>query len=303
MSNKKLPSLDACVLAAVSFFADNKPKTLDVTRFSLPLIIGSGNAYNAAQIIFSGRPAIFASESTVRQSLESLKKLIRQKAVDRAVIVSASGEKDSVWEIKLAKKYGLKTTLLTCNANSSAAKLADEVIVSDKLPEPYTYNFSTYFSLIVGAHQETAAGIEAFLRRLKLPKDFGRYSAYAFVLPDEFAAIAPMIEIKRDELFGPNLNIRAFSLGEARHAKFVNPSEKELVISFGPNAFFGNKKQRLEISWPRRGGQGLALALSYYLVGKIQEAKPDYFRKNIARFCQEGPKAYGSHKPFPLIVN
>lgn len=303
MSNKKLPGLDACVLAAVSFFADNKPKTIDIKRFSLPLVIGSGNAYNAAQIIFSGRPAIFANESTARRTIEGLKNLIKQKAVDRAVIISASGEKDSVWEIKLAKKYGLKTTLLTCSPTSTAARLADEIIVSEKLPEPYTYNFSTYFNLIISAHQETAAGIESFLRHLKLPKNFGRYSAYAFVLPDEFAAIAPMIEIKRDELFGPNLCLRAFSNGEARHAKFVNPSEKELIISFGPNTLFGNKKQRLEISWPRRGGQGLALALAYYLIGKIQEAKPDYFRKNIARYCQEGPRAYGSQKPFPLIVN
>ena len=44
------------------------------------------------------------------------------------------------------------------------------------------------------------------------------------------------------------------------------------------------------------------MALSYYLIGKIQESKPPYFKKNIAAFCHEGPKAYGSSKSFDIIV-
>jgi hypothetical protein len=42
-----------------------------------------------------------------------------------------------------------------------------------------------------------------------------------------------MLDIKRHELFGPKVSLRAFSFGEARHAKFVIRDKKELVISFG----------------------------------------------------------------------
>ena len=112
-----------------------------------------------------------------------------------------------------------------------------------------------------------------------------------------------MLEIKRNELFGSYVSLRAFSFGEARHAKFVNNSDKELVISFGENKYFGLKANRLEIKIPRNAGSSFIMALSYYLVGKIQAAKPAYFKKNIASFCQTGPLAYGSKKPFSVIVS
>ena len=45
------------------------------------------------------------------------------------------------------------------------------------------------------------------------------------------------------------------------------------------------------------------MALTYYLIGQIQNHQPDYFRENIERFCEDdGPKAYGSDQPFPVIV-
>jgi hypothetical protein len=111
-----------------------------------------------------------------------------------------------------------------------------------------------------------------------------------------------MLEIKRNELFGPYLSLRAFSFGEARHAKFVNNSDKELIISLGENKYFGLKKNRYEIKIPKNAGNSLIMALTYYLIGKIQAAKPPYFKKNIASFCQTGPLAYGSHKAFEVIV-
>ena len=111
-----------------------------------------------------------------------------------------------------------------------------------------------------------------------------------------------MLEIKRNELFGPYISLRAFSFGEARHAKFVNNSTKELVISFGENKYFGLKENRLEIKLPKNAGYSLVFTLSYYLIGKIQEIKPPYFKRNVAAFCQDAPEAYGSSKPFDVIV-
>jgi hypothetical protein len=302
MNYNNLPNLDEAVIRALDFFIKNKPPRLDLKSFSLPLVVGSGNAFNTAQIIFSGRPAIIGNESNFKKILSGHKKLIKNKVIDRAVIISASGEKDSVWEVKFAKKNGLKTTLLTCQARSTAAKLADQVIVYKKLPEPYTYNVSTYLGIILSANHEEARGIKEYISKLKLTKDLKKYTGYSFILPDKFSAVAPMLEIKRNELFGPYVSLRAFSFGEARHAKFVNNSDKELVISFGENKYFGNPKNRLEIKIPQNAGNSFIMALSYYLIGKIQGIKPAYFKKNIAAFCKNGPKAYGSTKPFSVIV-
>jgi len=302
MNYNNLPNLDETVIRALDFFIKNKPPRLDLKSFNFPIVVGSGNAYNTAQIIFSSRPAIIGSESNFKKILSGYKKLIKNKVIDRAVVISASGEKDSVWEVKFAKKNGLKTTLLTCNAESTAAKLADQVITYKKLPEPYTYNVSTYLGIILSASQEEARGIKEYLTKLKIAKDLKKYTSYSFILPDEFSAVAPMLEIKRNELFGSFVSLRAFSFGEARHAKFVNNSDKELVISFGENKYFGHPKNRLEIKIPKNSDSGFIMALSYYLIGKIQGVKPAYFKKNIAAFCKNGPKAYGDTKPFPVIV-
>ena len=76
------------------------------------------------------------------------------------VVISASGEKDAVWEVELAKKSGLKTVLITCSPDSSAAKMADQVFAYKKLPEPYTYNTSTYLGMILSATSEKAENIK-----------------------------------------------------------------------------------------------------------------------------------------------
>ena len=54
-----------------------------------------------------------------------------------------------------------------------------------------------------------------------------------------------MLKIKGDELFGPHMQLRAFPDGHARHAKFVNRTPKELVISIGlNNKYYGDPKSR-----------------------------------------------------------
>ncbi len=305
MNIKNLPNLDVSVIAALDFFTKNPPAQLKLNQFKFPLVIGSGNAYNTALVLFGSRPSVIADESNFSQIIKNYKPWIKNKNITQALIISASGEKDSIWEIKLAKKYKLKTTLLTCSPNSPSAMLADKIIVYQKLPEPYTYNTSTYLGMLLGASQERAKDIKKFLKNIKLPKrprNFKNYLAYSFLLPDEFKALAPMIEIKKDELFGPHLSLRAFSLGEARHAKFVHPWNKELVISLGKNKYFGSKAERWEIKLPKNAKAGLVMALSYYLIGKIQASKIPYFKKHIAQFCLNGTQAYGQKKPFPIIV-
>jgi hypothetical protein len=302
MKIRQLPNLDESVLKALDFFKKNPPVKLKLKKTNLPFIVGSGNAFNTGKILFKGRPAIFASESDFQEKLQAYSGLIKSGVIKEALIISASGEKDAAWEISAAKKHGLKTILMTCSSNSSGAKIADQVIAYRKIAEPQTYNISTYLGMIMSQSGEKAQNIKDAIKKLRLPKNYTTYNAYTFVLPDEFAEITPMLEIKRHELFGPHLSLRAFSAGEARHAKFVMPWEKELVISLGENKYFGLPEHRLQIKMPKKYGPGLVMALTYYLIGQIQKTKTPYYQKNIAKYCVEGPRAYGKKKPFEVIV-
>lgn len=303
MSKPIINSLAVVVREALDFFEKTPPPYLDLSSLVFPLVVGSGNAYHTGKILFAGQTAIYANESDFDLTLKSYESLIKNGTIREAVIISASGEKDSVHQVEAAQAAGLKTSLLTCSADSRAAKIADHVKVYHKLAEPYTYNFSTYFGMILSTSGEKVSDIKNALAKLKLPKNFADYEAYSFILPDKFSGLGPMLDIKRHELFGPKLSLRAFTFGEARHAKFVIRDPKELVISFGANEFFGEPGSRWEINLPENAGYALMMSLTYYLVGQIQDSQPDYFRQNIERFCQEdGPRAYGSNKAFEIIV-
>jgi len=137
-------NLDQIVLNTLDFFVKNPPPTLDTREFNLPFVVGSGNAYNTGLIIFSEKAAVFADESNFKNTVAAFEKAIESKLITQAVVLSASGGKDSVWELELAKKYGLQTSLLTTKGDSAAAKIADRVYVYKSIAEPYTYNTSTY---------------------------------------------------------------------------------------------------------------------------------------------------------------
>ena len=309
MKNKEvtfenIPNLDQIVIQALDFFAKNRPPSIDVDRFKSPFVVGSGNAFNTGAILFSARDAKLADESNFRSIIASSNKKTQDGLLRDAVVISASGGKDSVWEIELAKKHGLKTTLLTTKAQSDAAKVADKVIVFKSIPEPYTYNTSTYMGMILGTTHEDPLRIREFIESLKFPDSFANHKGYSFVIPDQFIQVCPMLDIKKSELFGPHVSLRAFSQGNARHAKFVIQTPEELVISLGQkNEYFGNPNHRWDINLPEDSNFATVMAVTYYIVGRIQASKPPYFRENIARYVREdGPQAYGSIKPFDLIV-
>ena len=298
-------NLDEDVLLTLDFFTKNKPPTLDINRFKLPFVVGSGNAYNAGTIIFSNIAATFADESNFRKTVTSFGNAIKKGLMKDTVVISASGGKDSVWEIELSRQHGFKTTLLTTKAESGAAKIADEVITYKSIAEPYTYNTSTYMGMVLGSTCENPLKIKEFIGELKFPDAFADYKGYTFVLPDKYMQICPMLEIKKSELFGHHVSLRAFSQGHARHAKFVVRSSEELVISLGQkNEYFGDPSHRWDIDLPENSNFAMIMALTYYIIGKIQASKPPYFKENIGRYVSEdGPQAYGQNtKPFEIIV-
>ena len=305
MNYKKLPNLDKIVIDSLEFFIKNTPPPQKIKKYKSALVVGSGNAYNTARALFHKQMTFISDESNFAQTIKNYRQEIKDGKIKEALIISASGEKDSIWETKLAKKYKLKTSLITCSPQSPAANLADQVLAFKKIPEPYTYNTSTYLGILLAFGTEKARTIKNFIKKVQVPKlkrNFRNYLAYSFILPDEFEAIVSMINIKKDELFGPHLSLRAFTFGEARHAKFVHPWKKELVISFGKNEYFGIKGSRWEIKLPAKTEASLVMALSYFLIGKIQETKPPYFKRHIAKFCQEGKRPYGQKGGFPIIV-
>ena len=66
---KVIDNLDKSVLKALDFFIINKPKAKKINTKDIPFIVGSGNAYNTAQIIFKNKASIFANESNFKQIL------------------------------------------------------------------------------------------------------------------------------------------------------------------------------------------------------------------------------------------
>lgn len=304
-SAENIPNLDQTVLNTLDFFVKNPPHHLDVARFKSPFVVGSGNAFNTGMILFSGKDAVLADESSFESVIGSSDKTARDGSLRDAVVISASGGKDSVWEIKLAKKIGLRTILLTTKAQSDAAKIADEVIVYKSIAEPYTYNTSTYMGMIMSVTGENPASIKEYIESLNFPANFDNYKTYSFVVPDKFKNICPMLDIKDGELFGPHSMIRAFPQGHGRHAKFVIRSKDELIMSLGQkNEFFGDPEARWDIDLPNDLDFAGVMAATYYIVGKIQASKHPYFKENIARYvAEDGPAAYGPGiKPFTVIV-
>lgn len=299
-----IKNLDQAVIDALIFFEDNPPPALDLNEYELPFVVGSGNAYNTGMILFSEKAAIFADESNFKKMIPAYKKAIDSGVITQTVVISASGGKDSVWELELAKENGLSTTLLTTKAESDAAKIADKVHVFQSIDEPYTYNTSTYMGMILAATHENAEEIKKFIENLKLPENFSNYKSYSFVLPDKYLNICPMLDIKKSELFGPNLSLRAFSQGHARHAKFVVRTPDELVLSINEtNEYFGDPNHRWDLNLPENFSFAAVMAITYYIVGKIQEDKPPYFKDNAQNYVSDyGPKAYGKDDPFELIV-
>ncbi len=300
---KKINNLNHIVIEALNYFIENPVKKFELKKSKLTLAVGSVNAKNTAKMLLKNQANILSDESNLKDVLKTYQELIRKKVIDQSIVVSASGEKDAIWEIKALKKMGLKTTLLTCNSQASAIQLADNYHVFSKISEPYSYNFSTYLSMLLAFYQENPGKIKKFLETLSIPKNFKNFKYFTFILDDKYSAIAEMIRTKDDELFAAKSSLRSFSYGQARHAKFIYQDKNEMVISFGKNPFFGRPKNRWEINLAEDHNFAFTLSLAYYLVGLIQKQKPNYFKQSLKDYClNRGPKPYQGNNKFKVIV-
>ena len=281
-----LPTLDTVVLGALEMLAAEPVPRLELSC-RRPLVVGSGNAEATGRIIFADTDAVFASESTVDAKLAAI------QDIDEVIVVSASGGKHAPIIARKARDAGKHVTLLTNTPNSPAQQTltSDELtaLVYPKNREPYTYNTSTYLSMILGKTGENPAAIADFIRThidtLQLP-DLSRYTKYYLIVPPQFEGVIRMLNVKFIELFGRNVARDIETSEYVRHATTVAPSD-ELFISFGePNTMWGAPDSRLNVPLPTDADYAAMVAIGYYIVAQIQKAQPPYFADNIAAYCQ-----------------
>lgn len=282
-----LPPLDTVVLGALEMLQEREVPHLRLDGMRKPLVVGSGNAEATGRIIFAETDAIFASESSVDDKLAHI------ADIDEVVVVSASGGKHAPIIARKARDAGKHVTLITNTPNSPAQQaLSDSqltALVYPKNREPYTYNTSTYMAMIQGYTGEDAGEIMQFIHQqvdtIQFP-DFSQYNKYYLIVPPQFSGIIRMLQVKFIELFGRNIARDVETAEYVRHATTVAPSD-ELFITFGdPNTTWGNPQNRVNIPLPKSAGYVAMQAIGYYTIAQIQKAQPQYFKENIAAYCE-----------------
>ena len=290
-----LPNLDVVVLGALERFSKEELPALDVDAIcQSPFVVGSANAHAVGKILFRDTRAQYAEEGDFKNSLNTL------TDIDCVVIVSASGGKHSVEIARYMKERGtdLPVWLLTNNKNASAKEFIsnDTVIVFPKNREPYTYNTSTYLSMVLSQTKENPKEIFDHLNDIKkhIPEDLGKYSAFVFTVPSEFDEVRSMFRTKFDELFGGHVAGRVFTEEEIKHAKTVVPSDRELTVHFGSNkdGHSIDTGDHIHILIRKDASYGEMISVGYFVIGKIQEAHPAYFKENIVAYTKDASEIF-----------
>lgn len=281
---ENLPSLDEVVLWALELFETKELKKLDISKFKKPLIAWSGNAIVTAKIIFSKIDAIFCDETNIDECLK--------KDIDGLIICSASWEKHAVIFANKAKNLWIETKLLTCNANSTTQKIIwkENVVVTHKNREPYTYNTSTYMWWILAITWENPKEIKKFILNdidaILKNIDFTNFDSFLLISPDKFSSLNQLFIVKFIELFGRKIARDVFSYEHLKHAITVVPHKKELLISFWDWDLNYNWNI-LNILLPKNCDLWAMMAIAYYVIWKIQTSFPPYFMKNIWKYIED----------------
>lgn len=279
-----LLSLDEVVLWALELFENTKLPNIDISDFKRPLVFWSWNAITTAKIIFSRIDALFCDETNFLEYLE--------RNIDWVVIMSASWEKHASISAEIAKSRWIKTKLITCNESSTAWDILwkENTFITPKNREPYTYNTSTYLWWVLAYTWEDSKEIKYFIKNTIDPIlekiDFSNYDSYLFVTPDKFSLVNQLFIVKFIELFGRKIARDVFSYEQIKHAITVVSHEKELAISFWEWEFF-YKWNSLKIPLPDNCWLWTMIAIWYYLVGKIQNSYPQYFKESIWRYIED----------------
>jgi hypothetical protein len=296
-----LPNLDVAVLGALEMLSREELPNLDLIKIGeRPLVVGSANAHAVGRIIFKDTQARYSEEGDLMENIKNFAN------TDSIVIVSASGGKHAN---EVAKKLsGVPVWLFTNNKDAHAKEFVDKdrVVVFPKNREPYTYNTSTYLSMIFSQTKENPEEIFYHIENIKklVPYNFGKHDSFVMVVPSEFDEVRGMFRTKFDELFGGNVSVRVFTSEEVKHAKTVIPSDRELTIHFD---FYSkmeiqtkNKDKHLYIPLRDSASYGEMISVGYFVIGKIQEAHPAYFKNNIVEYTKDASEIF-NQKINPIV--
>ncbi len=292
---ENIPDLDTVVLGALERFSGEELPRIPFDTYKRPLVVGSGNAEATGRIIFEKSDAIFASESNYEEKLKNI------PAIDGVILLSASGGKHAPIIAKRAKELGKHVSLITNTPDSEAKKeLAldngDAEYVFPKNREPYTYNTSTYLSMILGYTHEDSVQITQFIKEHVDTLDFSKFASfdkYYLIVPTQFSGVIRMLQVKFIELFGRNMARDVETSEYVKHATTVVPAN-ELFLSFGyENTSWGDEMSRVNVPLPEWADYGTMIAVSYYVIGKIQKQHPPFFKQHIAKYTEEISKVFG----------
>lgn len=297
---ESLPDLDEVVLGALQFLSNFDLPTIDTETYTRPLVIGSGNAFRTGKILFRYADAAFADEGDYQKVLDET------AHIDAVYIISASGGKHATHIAEKLSQSDKPLFLITNNLNAPAATFVKEenVLLFPHIREPYSYNTSTYMSMMLAVGKSKPGEVLSFIEseiRTLIPDTLGSYDAYTLILPTKFDALKGLFLTKFDELFGTKVCGRAFTIEQIKHAKTIVPSEKELFISFGTsNTLYGEESQRLFIPLPETAGPAAMMAIGYYVIGHIQKQHPPYFKEHIEEYTRFASEVFG-HSIWPIV--
>lgn len=280
-NEKNLASLDLVVMAALDLFSSDLSVKIPDFDFKKPVIVGSWNAKNTSKILYENRDVYYADEN-------NYKEIISMPWVDWVVIFSASWGKHAPIVAQYAKEKKLRVKLVTCNENNETNKIiwVENIIVTPRNLEPYTYNTSTYMWWIIAKTKENPKEISDYIEqqlKTKIDIDFTKYNSFLFVIPNKFANIAPLIEVKFIELFWRNIARDVKTFEEMKHAVTVVPNPKELCIRFWKQDIYFSWDM-IDIELPDFLWLAWFMAVSYFLVWFLQNQFPPYFKNHIENY-------------------
>lgn len=159
-----------------------------------------------------------------------------------------------------------------------------------KIREPYTYNTSTYFGYMLAETPELdLVKLREFLEndmKAVIEKiDFSQFSSFFLVIPDQFVLLREMFEVKFIELFGRKVARDVFSYEQMKHATTVVQDDHELFICLGNDAGVTYGANQINLPIFDNSSYAAMMLVGYYVIGKIQEALPQYFDESIDDYC------------------
>lgn len=275
-----LPSLKITMLGALELFVEEGLRNFNFDKLGKCLVVGSGNAITTGKIIFSHLDCYFASESNYESFFE--------KDFNDVVIVSASGGKHAPIMAREFKDIGKNVYLLTCTDGSQAEEIVgkENTCVTLKNREPYAYNVSTYLGWILSVTKEDPEEILGYIEnniQPLIPDNFNKYDGFLFSTPNRFLELNSLLEVKFVELFGRAIARDIKTYEEIKHAFTIVPGTAELCIKFG-NDEIDFQNDVLEIPVGKDVSYGKMMAITFYIIGCIQEQVPQYYKENIKSY-------------------